>query len=75
MAGKIENSAGNSDYTAAPVPSNERMPKGALTMAWWGVCSAMFYIVVAATLAIQFGTRNAIIGMVLSAMQSGPAFR
>lgn len=71
MAGKIENSAGNSDYATAPVPFNERMPKSALTMAWWGVCSAMFYIVVAATLAIQFGTRNAIIGMVLSVIAYG----
>lgn len=71
MAGKIENTEIGSDYTAAPVPQDERMHKGALTMAWWGVCSAMFYIVVAATLAIQFGTRNAIIGMVLSVIAYG----
>nr|WP_228124815.1 allantoin permease [Glaciimonas soli] len=47
------------------------MPKFALTMAWWAVCSAMFYIVVGATLALNYGARNAIIGMVLSVVSYG----
>jgi len=42
------------------------MSKGALTMAWWAVSSALFYFVVAAALAQGFGARNAIIGMLLS---------
>ncbi|MNX91354.1 hypothetical protein D3C86_1234290 [compost metagenome] len=42
------------------------MGKGSLTMAWWAICSAMFWLVVAATLAMSFGTLNAIIGLVLS---------
>ncbi|MGL4291350.1 MAG: purine-cytosine permease family protein [Phreatobacter sp.] len=60
-----------SDYSASAVPPGARMRRGPLTMAWWAVCSAMFYIVVAATLALNFGTRNAIIGMLLSVICYG----
>lgn len=72
MAGNLtvpEESA--SDFSNMAVPHNARMPKMALTMAWWAVCSAVFYIVVGAALAIGFGTRNAIIGMVLSVIVYG----
>jgi hypothetical protein len=40
-------------------------------MAWWGICSAMFYLVVAAALAMGYGTLNAIIGLVLSVVSYG----
>jgi len=53
------------------VPFNKRMPKFALTMAWWAVCSAVVYIVIGAAMALNFGTRNAIIGMVLSVIAYG----
>ncbi len=70
MAGRIsELEAGieeDTDYSNRAVPADARIPKMALTMAWWAVCSAVFYIVVGAALAIGFGTKNAIIGMVLS---------
>lgn len=56
------------DYSAIPVPYNARMPRGALTMAWWAMCSAMFWLVVAATLAVNFGTQNALLGLGLSAI-------
>ncbi len=72
MAGKL--SAGeteNSDFSNMAVPKHARMPKAALTMAWWAVCSAVFYIVVGAAMALNFGTRNAIIGMVLSVVVYG----
>jgi hypothetical protein len=55
-----------SDYSSTPVPADDRMGKGALTMAWWAICSAMFWLVVSATLAITFGTVNTLIGLVLS---------
>ena len=48
------------------ISPNERLSKKNLMMAWWGVCSAMFYMVVAASLALNFGAVNAIIGMALS---------
>lgn len=67
MAGQASTAeVGNLDYTATAVPRDARMPRTALTMAWWAVCSAVFYIVVGAALALGFGTRNAIIGMLLS---------
>ena len=54
-----------------PVPSQARMGRLSLTMAWWAVCSAMFYIVVGASLALSFGARNALIGMLLSVISYG----
>ncbi|KAA8999361.1 allantoin permease [Affinibrenneria salicis] len=52
-------------------PDAERMGKLSLTMAWWAVCSALFYIVVGASLALAYGAWNAIIGMVLSVISYG----
>jgi len=67
MAGKIgAESAAELDYSRTAVPLSGRMPKFSLTMAWWSCCSAMFFIVVAATLATVYGTLNTIIGLVLS---------
>ncbi|MBP8265025.1 MAG: allantoin permease [Zoogloea sp.] len=71
MAGQISVDEGDLDYSATAVPSNKRMPRLALTMVWWAVCSAVFYIVVGAAMALNFGTRNAIIGMVLSIVAYG----
>ncbi|SDC95713.1 purine-cytosine permease family protein [Paraburkholderia lycopersici] len=56
----------DSSYAASPVPDGARMSRGSLTMAWWAICSAMFWLVVSATLAIHFGTVNALIGLALS---------
>ncbi|MEE1886717.1 purine-cytosine permease family protein [Pseudomonas carassii] len=47
------------------------MGRLSLTMAWWAVCSAMFYIVVGASLALSYGARNALIGMLLSVISYG----
>ncbi|WP_256737540.1 allantoin permease [Pseudomonas sp. dw_358] len=51
---------------AGGVPDVARMRPLALTMAWWAICSGMFYIVIGATLALTYGARNALIGMALS---------
>ncbi|CAB3795202.1 purine-cytosine permease family protein [Pararobbsia alpina] len=59
------------DLSTVPIPANVRMPAFSLTMAWWAVCSAMFYIVVGATLALTYGARSALIGMVLSVLTYG----
>lgn len=58
-------------FSDRPVPHDRRVAKMPLTMAWWGVCSAMFYLVIAASLALAYGARNAIIGMVLSVISYG----
>lgn len=59
------------DTSLATVADADRMGRFPLTMAWWAVCSAIFYIVVGATLALNYGARNAIIGMVLSVISYG----
>lgn len=59
------------DLSTQPVPAHARMGKLSLTMAWWAVCSAIFYIVVGASLALGYGAKNAIIGMVLSVISYG----
>lgn len=69
MAGVIETPIDASDglaFSDRPVPRDQRMGRLPLTMAWWSVCSAMFYLFVAASLALAYGSVNAIIGLVLS---------
>ena len=51
------------DYSNVPVPSTARMPAGSLSMAWWAVGTAMFWLVISASLAMSFGTLNALAGM------------
>lgn len=65
MAGVLENRQ-ELEFSDRPVPPDQRMGKLSLSMAWWSVCSAMFYLVIAASLALAYGARNAIIGLVLS---------
>ena len=59
------------DLSTVAIPESARMPAFSLTMAWWAVCSAVFYIVVGATLALNYGARNALIGMALSVASYG----
>lgn len=66
MAGNPKQQGSSTDYSAVAIPDDHRMGKGSLTMAWWAICSAMFWLVVSATLAMNFGTQNAIIGLLLS---------
>lgn len=61
------------DEANRPVPLDARMPRGALAMAWWGICSAMFYLFLGATLGLNYGTQNALIGMVLTVIVFGVA--
>lgn len=51
-----------------PVPPEGRMSRFALSMSWWTLCSAVFYLYLAPALALSFGTVNAIIGMLLSVL-------
>jgi purine-cytosine permease-like protein len=69
MAGAIEPPvADGADLSTARIPDQARMPKFALTMAWWSLCSAMVYLIIGASLALFYGTANAVIGMVLSVL-------
>ena len=71
MAALSQSSQTGQDPANHPVPSEARMGRLSLTMAWWAVCSAMFYIVVGASLALSYGARNALIGMLLSVISYG----
>lgn len=71
MSHASETQYADRDASARPMPEEERMGKLSLTMAWWAVCSAVFYIVVGASLALAYGAWNAIIGMVLSVVSYG----
>lgn len=71
MAGLSQKQSNELDLSTLPVPATARMGRFSLTMAWWAVCSAMFYIVVGASLALSYGARNAIIGMALSVVSYG----
>lgn len=72
MAQKISKvSEAELDYSRCSVPEEGRMNRLGLTMAWWSCCSAMFYMVVAATLTLSYGTVNTLIGIVLSVLTYG----
>ncbi len=70
MAGKITQD-GDQVSPQTLVPDEQRMSKGSLSMAWWAICSAMFWLVVSATLAMNFGTMNTLIGLGLSTVTYG----
>ncbi|MCC8392875.1 allantoin permease [Paraburkholderia sp. MMS20-SJTR3] len=57
---------GEVDISTVRMTDSSRMPKFALTMAWWALCSAMVYLIIGATLALYYGTTNALIGMLMS---------
>lgn len=66
-----QNETQDLDFSERPVPPEGRMPKLNLMMAWWAVCSAIFYMVVAAAMARAYGTTNALIGIVLTMIAYG----
>ncbi|MDO4694820.1 MAG: allantoin permease [Eikenella sp.] len=55
-----------SDVSTEIVSEHDRATKGSLTMAWWAVCSAVFFIVVGIAMARAYGTMNAIIGLLVT---------
>src|ERR1700753_4102233 len=61
----MAHSASHSDTATHVVGDNDKMSRGALTMVWFSLCSALFYLLMGAAMAITYGTRNALIGTVL----------
>jgi hypothetical protein len=59
------------DTATHAIPEDQRSGALSLTMAWWGVCSALFYIFLAATLAVAYGTVNTLIAMTLTVVSYG----
>ena len=44
MAANINTDVEDVDLATLAIPDNMRSGRNSLTMAWWGVCSALFYI-------------------------------
>lgn len=59
------------DTATHAIPDEARSTPLSLTMAWWGVCSAVFYIFLAATLAVAYGAANTLIAIVLTIVTYG----
>lgn len=59
------------DYAMHVVPQTGRVSRGKLMMAFWGVMSAMFYVVTGAAVAAAVGTQQAIIGILLTVVVYG----
>jgi purine-cytosine permease-like protein len=58
--------AATEDYSLHVVPRTWRMDKVKLTMAWYAVMTAFFYMYFAAFIALAYGTANALIGIALT---------
>jgi hypothetical protein len=54
------------DALAREGNDEDQMSRGSLSMAWFGVASAMFYVYVGTAMAVAYGTVNALIGVGLT---------
>lgn len=68
---RVLKQAGTEDYSLHPMPRTWRSGKWSLAMAWWSLCSGMFYLVVAGTVTLAVGTVDALIGIVMSVIAYG----
>ena len=63
---RVLEEAATDDYSLHVVPRSWRMDRGKLTLAWYGVATAFFYLYLAAFIALAYGTVNALIGIGLT---------
>ena len=63
---RVVKEAATEDYSLHIVPRTWRMGRWPLTMAWFAVATAFFYMYFAAFLALAYGTWNALIGIALT---------
>lgn len=61
----------SSDRASSALPESARISRWPLTMMWWASCSAIAYLFLGVQLAVQFGTANALVGMVVAAFVMG----
>lgn len=73
MAGVIDNNVdiAHDDSATHVISEKGRTSAFSLTMSWWGVCSALFYIIVGIFMAQAYGTKNAIIGLIITCVSYG----
>jgi len=65
---RVVKQAATEDYSLHIAPRSWRSGKWSLAMAWWGMCSGMFFLIVGGTLALAVGSRDALIGLALTAI-------
>src|SRR3954470_466926 len=63
---RVLEEAATEDYSLHVVPYSWRMDRGKLTMAWYAVMTAFFYMYFAAFIALAYGTVNALVGIALT---------
>src|SRR3954447_482711 len=63
---RVLHEAATEDYSLHVVPHTWRMDRGKLTMAWYAVMTAFFYMYFAAFIALAYGTVNALVGIALT---------
>ena len=63
---RVLDEAATEDYSLHVVPRSWRMDRGKLTMAWFAVATAFFYMYFAAFIALAYGTVNALVGITLT---------
>jgi purine-cytosine permease-like protein len=63
---RVVEEAATEDYSLHVVPRTWRMDRFKLTMAWYAVMTAFFYMYFAAFIALAYGTVNALIGIALT---------
>lgn len=68
---KVLEKAGAEDYSLHAVPLSWRSSRGSLSMAWFALMSAMFFVVVGSTVTLAVGTVDTLIGLGLSVVVYG----
>ncbi|WP_227471741.1 cytosine permease [Paenarthrobacter sp. YJN-5] len=58
-------------YTSYVLPAHQKVGRWSLTMAWWALFSAMFWLYIAIASAGAVGVFNTVVGMVLSTITYG----
>ncbi|MCZ0771665.1 hypothetical protein N4T57_00540 [Campylobacter hepaticus] len=56
----------STDESTCIIKDDQKSSRFSLMMAWFGVCSALFYIVVGVAMAQTYGTKNALIGLIIT---------
>ncbi|MGC0366541.1 hypothetical protein ABH922_004525 [Rhodococcus sp. 27YEA15] len=68
---KVLERAAAEDYSMHIVPLSWRSGRLSISMAWFGLMSAMFWVVVGSTVTLAVGTVDTLIGIALSAISYG----
>lgn len=68
---RVVKEAATEDYSLHAVPKTWRSSRGSLAMAYYALASALFFVIVSATIALAVGSVNTIIGMVLASLVAG----